>query len=60
MMAVVQRIKHGNVVVDGERVFELKKDEKLTVKCSEKSVKFINLSGRGFYEILNQKIIGRR
>ena len=35
-------------------------NEKITVKCSEKSVKFINLSGRGFYEILNQKIIGRR
>lgn len=52
--------KELDVVVDGERVFELKKDEKLTVKCSEKSVKFINLSGRGFYEILNQKIIGRR
>ncbi len=52
--------KELDVVVDGERVFELKKDEKLTVKCSEKSVKFVNLSGRGFYEILNQKIIGRR
>lgn len=52
--------KELDVVVDGEMVFTLKKDEKLTVKCSEKSVKFINLSGRGFYEILNQKIIGRR
>ena len=52
--------KELDVVVDGERVFELKKDEKLTVKCSEKSVKFVNLSGRGFYESLNQKIIGRR
>ena len=52
--------KKLDVVVDGEKVFELKKDEKITVKCSEKSVKFINLSGRGFYEILNQKIIGRR
>lgn len=52
--------KELDVVVDGENVFSLKKDEKLTVKCSEKSVKFINLSGRGFYEILNQKIIERR
>lgn len=52
--------KELDVVVDGERVFELRKDEKLKVKCSEKSVKFVNLSGRGFYEILNQKIIGRR
>ncbi len=52
--------KELDVVVDGENVFALNKDEKLTVKCSEKSVKFINLSGRGFYEILNQKIIERR
>ena len=52
--------KELDVVVDGEKVFALNKDEKITVKCSEKSVKFINLSGRGFYEILNQKIIGRR
>ena len=52
--------KELDVVVDGERMFALNKNEKLTVKCSEKSVKFINLSGRGFYEILNQKIIERR
>ena len=52
--------KELDVVVDGEKVFELNKNEKITVKCSEKCVKFINLSGRGFYEILNQKIIGRR
>lgn len=52
--------KELDVVVDGERVFALNRNEKLTVKCSEKSVKFINLSGRGFYEILNQKIIERR
>ena len=52
--------KDLDVVVDGEKMFTLKKDEKLSVKCSEKSVKFINLSGRGFYEVLNQKIIGRR
>lgn len=52
--------KDLDVVVDGERAFTLTKGEKISVKCSEKSVKFINLSGRGFYEILNQKIIGRR
>ncbi|MBQ6877863.1 MAG: NAD(+)/NADH kinase [Oscillospiraceae bacterium] len=52
--------KELDVVVDGEKAFNLKKDEKITVKCSDKSVKFINLSGRGFYEILNQKIIERR
>ena len=52
--------KELDVVVDGEMFSALKKDEKLTVKCSEKSVKFVNLSGRGFYEILNQKIIERR
>ncbi len=49
-----------DVVVDGEIVFYLKKNEKITVKASEKCVRFVNISGRGFYEVLNQKIIGRR
>ncbi len=49
-----------DVVVDGEKVFTLNKDEKLFVKSSDKFIKFVNLSGRGFYEVLNQKIIGRR
>lgn len=52
--------KNLDVVVDGERAFTLKKGEKLSVKCSEKSIRFVNISGRGFYEVLNQKIIGRR
>ncbi|MBR5310099.1 MAG: NAD(+)/NADH kinase [Oscillospiraceae bacterium] len=52
--------KKLDVVVDGERVFTLKKGEKLSVKSSDKFIKFVNLSGRGFYEMLNQKIIGRR
>lgn len=58
--SLVSGEKELDVVVDGESLFALKKGDKLTVKCSEKVVKFINLSGRGFYEILNQKIIGRR
>jgi len=49
-----------DVVVDGEIAFHLKKGEKITVKVSEKCVRFVNISGRGFYEVLNQKIIGRR
>lgn len=58
--SLVSGEKELDVIVDGEKVFSLEKDGKLNVKCSEKYVKFINLSGRGFYEILNQKIIGRR
>lgn len=49
-----------DIVVDGEKAFTMKKGEKVSVKCSERCVKFVNLSGRGFYEVLNQKIIGRR
>lgn len=49
-----------DVVVDGEKAFTIKKDEKIEVKCSDRFIKFVNLSGRGFYEKLNQKIIGRR
>ncbi len=52
--------KNLDVVVDGEKVFTIKKGEKLFVKSSDKFIKFVNLSGRGFYEVLNQKIIGRR
>ena len=52
--------KKLDVVVDGEKVFDIEKDEKLTVRSSDKFIKFVNLSGRGFYEVLNQKIIGRR
>ncbi len=52
--------KNLDVVVDGEKALSIKKGDKLEITASEKPVKFINLSGRGFYEILNQKIIGRR
>ena len=49
-----------DVIIDGEIAFCIKKDEVVTARISEKCVKFINISGRGFYEVLNQKIIGRR
>lgn len=48
------------VIVDGDHVMSLSADDGVTVKRSSKKVKFINITGRGFYEILNQKIIGRR
>ncbi len=49
-----------DIVVDGETVFYIRKNEKITVRASKKCVRFVNISGRGFYEVLNQKIIGRR
>ena len=48
-----------DVIVDGEKTFCIKKGDKVTAKVSDKCIKFINISGRGFYEVLNQKIIGR-
>jgi len=48
------------VIVDGDHVMSLSADDSVTIKRSSKKVKFINITGRGFYEILNQKIIGRR
>ena len=48
-----------DVIVDGEKTFSIKKGGRAYAKVSEKYVKFINLSGRRFYEVLNQKIIGR-
>lgn len=52
--------KELDVVCDGEVVFPLKKDEKIEVTISDKKIRFVNTSGRGFYEVLNEKIIGRR
>ena len=49
-----------DIIVDGEEKFRIKKGQNVSVKASEKSIKFVNISGRGFYEVLNQKIIGRR
>lgn len=52
--------KELDIVVDGEIVGKLKKGEKVNVMISEKNAGFVNLSDRGFYEVLNQKIIERR
>lgn len=48
-----------DVIVDGEKAFCIKKGDTVSAKVSDKYIKFINISGRGFYEVLNQKIIGR-
>lgn len=48
-----------DVIVDGEKTFCIKKGDTVSAKVSDKYIKFINISGRGFYEVLNQKIIGR-
>ena len=48
-----------DVIIDGEKTFCIKKGDRVTAKVSDKYIKFINISGRGFYEVLNQKIIGR-
>ena len=52
--------KELDIVVDGEIVGKLKKDEKVNVMISEKNIRFVNITNRGFYEVLNQKIIERR
>ena len=49
-----------HVVVDGDIVSNLQKNEKVTVCPSDRAIRFVNISGRGFYEVLNQKFIGRR
>ena len=52
--------KELDIVVDGEIVSKLNKDEKVDVMISEKNISFVNITERGFYEVLNQKIIERR
>lgn len=49
-----------HVVVDGDIISNLQKGEKVTVCPSDRAIRFVNISGRGFYEVLNQKFIGRR
>ena len=41
-------------------ISNLQKGEKVTVCPSDRAIRFVNISGRGFYEVLNQKFIGRR
>lgn len=52
--------KKLDIVIDGDVVSSFEKGEKIIIRRSEKSVKFVNVTGRGFYEVLNHKIIGRR
>ena len=52
--------KELDIVVDGEIVGKLKKDEKVNVMISEKNIRFVNITNRGFYEVLNQKILSLR
>lgn len=52
--------KDMDVLCDGEIKFTLGKGETITVSKAKKYVSFVNLSNRAFYEVLNEKIIGRR
>lgn len=52
--------KDLSIVIDGEKRMVLKTNDEILVRRSEKYIRFINITGRGFYETLNEKIIGRR
>ena len=52
--------KELDIVVDGDIIGNLTKNEKVDVMISKRRVQFVNVSNRGFYEVLNQKIIERR
>lgn len=52
--------KDMEVLCDGEKCFSLGKGETITVEKSKRKVYFVNLSDRAFYEVLNEKFIGRR
>ena len=52
--------KELGLVVDGEKRMVLQSDDEISVRRSEKYIRFVNITGRGFYEILNEKMIGRR
>lgn len=52
--------KDMDVLCDGECVLTLGKNEMISISKSRKYISFVNLSDRAFYEVLNEKIIGRR
>ena len=52
--------KELGIVVDGEKRMVLQSDDEISVRRSENYIRFVNITGRGFYEILNEKMIGRR
>ncbi len=52
--------KDLGIVIDGEKRMVLKSNGEVSIRRSEKYIRFINITGRGFYETLNEKIIGRR
>lgn len=52
--------KDMDVLCDGECVLTLGKNETISISKSKKYISFVNLSDRAFYEVLNEKIIGRR
>jgi len=52
--------KDLSIVIDGEKRMVLKSNDEILVRRSDKYIRFINITGRGFYETLNEKIIGRR
>lgn len=47
------------LTVDGEEAVPLKKDSLLSIKKSSLMVHLINLTGKAFYEVINEKLIFR-
>ncbi len=47
------------ITIDGEQAIPLGPNDELTIQKSQVSATLLNLNGREFYEIINQKFLGR-
>ena len=47
------------LTVDGQDVQIITPETSVTIRCSEKSLQMVDLFGKPFYEVLNQKLVSR-
>ena len=47
------------LTIDGEEGVPVREEDRLIIRKSDTSARIINLSGKRFYEVLNEKLLGR-
>ncbi|MCI8871074.1 MAG: hypothetical protein HFF39_11180 [Lawsonibacter sp.] len=52
--------KHLNLAVDGGKAIRVTGSERLEISRAPRETKLVRLTGRSFYQILNQKLGGMR
>ena len=47
------------LTVDGQDMQTITPETSVTIRCAEKSLQMVDLFGKPFYEVLNQKLVSR-